>query len=289
MSKLKLHFKSTMYSLTNNIVGSNHISQYFNKLSTNYNEQYFNNVTISSTPMLDEIIYKLKSTPKDTLNILDLGCGTGFNSNYIYRKVKNGTYTLVDISTEMLSFAKKSCDFSCNFIESDMLDYLKTCSDSSMDVIICSYAISYHLPKNIIKECSRVLKNGGFLGVIDNLKRNLPELSKIYLKLIDNNTHLLNKSILKLNYPSNEYFFEKMFVDNRFNRINLKSDSNMINFDNKAILCDFLCNSGILTPLCFSIDLQHSEVKLSLINLLNIYNINSLTHKYIWGAFRNDK
>ncbi|MEG1016089.1 MAG: methyltransferase domain-containing protein [Bacilli bacterium] len=289
MSKLQLHFKTIIYSLTNTVVDSSHISQYFNELSNNYNKQYFNNITSSSTPMLDEIIYKLQSTPKDNLNILDIGCGTGFNSNYLYSKLKTGTYTLVDISEGMLLYAKKLCNFNCSFIENDMLDYLKSCSTDSMDIIVCSYAISYHLPKEIIKECSRVLKNGGFLGVIDNLKRTLPEINKLCSKLIVNNSHLLNKPIIKLNYSSNEYFFEKMFVDNRFNRINLKSDHTVINFDNKASLCYFLCSSGILTPLDFSINLEDYEAKLMVSNLLDTYNINSLTHKYIWGTFRNDK
>lgn len=289
MSKFKLYLKTIMYSLNRNIVDSNDISKFFNKLSTNYDSKYFNNITSSSTPMLDEIIHKLRVNPKDTLNVLDIGCGTGFNSNYIYSKLKSGNYTLVDISKGMLSSAKSNCNFNCTFIESDMLNYLKTCSDDSMDLIISSYSISYHLPKDIIKECSRVLKNGGFLGVIDTLKSTLPELKKFHSKFLIKNQHLLTKSILKLNYPRNEYFFEKMFVDNRFNRLNLKSTSTIVNFDNKACLYDFLCYSGIFTPLAFSINLDDSEAKLNLINLLDTYNVNSLTHKYIWGSFRNDK
>lgn len=289
MSKLKLYFKTIMYSLNNNVVNSNDISNSFNNLSNKYNSDYFNNITTTSTSMLDEIIYKLKVSPKDNLNILDLGCGTGFSSNYIYNKLKSGNYTLVDISKGMISSAKINCNFNCTFIESDMLAYLKTCSDNSMDVIISSYSISYNSPKEIIKECSRVLKNGGFLGVIDTLKKTLPELKKFHLKFLIKNQHLLTKSILKLNYPRNEYFFEKMFVDNRFNRLNLKSNSTTVNFHNTACLCDFLYSSSIFTPLAFSINLDDSGAKFNLINLLNTYNINSLTHNYIWGSFRNDK
>lgn len=289
MKNLKFYFKFIIYYLTNNIISSKDIGKSFDRISNNYDSIYLKQIINSSTPMLDEIINKLQSNTKEDLNILDLGCATGFNSNYIYSKLKTGTYILVDISKGMLNNAKSNCDFNCVFVESDMLAYLNKCSDNSMDVIICSYAISYNCPKKIIKECCRVLKNGGFFGVIDNLKGTLPELKKLYPKLLVNHQDLVNKLIVKLPYSRNEYFFEKMFVDNRFNRINLKSDSHMLNFNNKTILCDFLCTSGVLSPLDSAIDLEHPRVKSTLSNLLDYYNINNLTHKYIWGSFRNDK
>lgn len=289
MKNLKLYFKFIKYYLTNNIINSKDISKSFNRISSNYDSVYLKQITSSSTPMLDEIINKLQAKTKEDLNILELACGTGFNSNYIYSKLKTGTYTLVDISKNMLTSAKSNCDFNCIFVESDMLAYLNNCSDNSMDVIICAYAISYHSPKEIIKECCRVLKNGGFFGVIDNLKGTLPELKKLYPKLLIEHYDLVNKLIIKLPHSRNEYFFEKMFVDNRFNRINLKSSSHTLNFNNKTNLCHFLSTSGILSPLDCAINLEHSEVKSTLTNLLDYYNINRLTHKYIWGFFRNDK
>lgn len=288
MKILNLHLKKIKYYFTNNTVTLNDISKAFTKVSNN-SSIYLEEITSSSIPMLDEIINKLKSNSKTDLNILDLGSGTGFNSNYLYNKLKVGNYTLIDISPGMIAKAKNSCDFNCSFIESDMLSYLISCDDNSIDVIISSYAISYHSPKVIIKECARVLKNGGFFGIIDSLKGNFPELKNINSKLLINHSNLLGKSIGNLNHFKYEYYFEKAFVDNRFNRLNLKSNSLQLNFDDNTILRDFISNSGILSPLDSAMDLEDPEVKLTLASLIDDYNITALTHKYIWGSFRNDK
>ena len=289
MKKIKFYCRIIKLYLTNNIITLKDISKSFDKVSSHNESIHLKEITSSSIPMLNEIINKLQSSPKNNLKVLDLACGTGFNSNYLYTKLETGTFTLVDISKNTLDNAKYNCSFNCNFVQSDMLSYLKTCSDSSMDIIICAYAISYDSPKAIVKECCRVLKNGGFFGVIDNLRGSYPELKNICSKLLIEHSSLINNLSVKLNSPRNEYFFEKMFVDNRFNRINLKSNTHILNFNTKANLCDFLSTSGVLSPLDSSINLEDSTVKSGLLNLLQYNNINSLTHKYIWGSFRNDK
>lgn len=243
----------------------------------------------SSIPMLDEIINKLKTNSNEDLNILDLACGSGFNSNYIYTYLKTGNYTLVDLCPEILNSSKENLTFNFTFIESDILSYLNGCSNDSMDIIICTYGISSYPPKKIIKEFCRVLKNGGFLGVIDNLKGTFPEIKKIYSKLILKHYNLIENFIFKSNYSRNEYFFEKMFVYNRFNRLNLRSDSNILNFNNIDSLFNFLSSNDKLSPLNSLLNIEHSEVKSTVINFLETYNINTITAKYIWGAFRNDK
>lgn len=289
MNTLKFYFKIIKYYLTNNIVSLKDISKSFNKVSANNNSLYLNKITPSSIPMLEEIISKLKQDLISDLNILDIGCGCGFNSKYLHNQLKVGSYTLVDISNGMLNKAKNICSFNCTFIEDDMLSYLNTCDANSMDVIICTYSISYHSPKKLIKQCSRVLKNGGFFGVIESLRGTLPELKNIPTKILITNNQLMNKSTKKLPYPRNEYLFEKMFVDCRFNRINLKSESHTLYFNNNDNLCNFITSSGILSPLDSVINLDDSDIKYTLTNLLDSNSINSLTHKYIWASFRNDK
>lgn len=288
MNKLKLSLKNYKYYLTNNIITLQDVSKSFNKVS-NYSSTYLNEITYSSIPMLDEIINKLKHNSSRSLNVLDLGSGMGFNCIYLNNNLKYGNYTLVDISPGMIAKSKKNCDFNCTFIENDILSYLNNCNDNSMDVIISSYSISYNSPKEIIKECCRVLKNGGYFGVIDTLKGSLPELQNIDSKIITNHYNLLNKSYKKLNHFRYEYYFEKIFVDNRFNRIKLLSDSIALNFINTSNVHDFISFSGILSPLDCVINLQDSKVKSTLTNLINTNNITLLTHKYIWGTFRNDK
>ena len=250
----------------------------------NLQEMYYLNI-----PMLDEIINKLQTSPKNNLNILDLSCGSGFNSTYIYSKLQTGTYTLVDISQKNISSYQEDFIFDYTIIESDFLSYLKSCPDNSMDVITFSYGISYYYPKKIIKECSRVLKNGGLLGVIECSKKTFPEIKKILPILIINHYNLINNFIFKSHYFRNEFFFEKFFVDNRFNRLNLSSNSHTINFKDNASIYSFISCKDIFTPLDSKVNISHPDAKFTIMDFLYNNNINVLTHKYIWGTFRNDK
>ncbi|MGL5087688.1 MAG: methyltransferase domain-containing protein [Clostridium sp.] len=289
MTKFKFFIKTLKLYITNNFIASKDISKSFNNQISDSQVKYYNMQSSTSIPMLDEIITKLQCNELSNINVLEIGCGLGFSSTYLYNKLSYGSYTLVDISQNMLVKAKNICNFHCNFVESDMLSYLNNCPDNSFDVIICSYAISYSSPKDIIKECSRVLKNNGYLGVIDNLKGNFPEIINFKRKFLVSNYDSINRLPFKLNLPLNEYFFEKMFVDYRFNRLNLKSNSNTLNFSNKASLHGFLLTPSILPTIHYSLNLEDSDAKSSFIDLIETSNINILTHKYIWGAFRNDK
>lgn len=293
MSKFKYYFRILKLYILNRHITLSDISKSYDTISSENQMLDSSLIHSSCIPMLDEIITKVQSN-KDmesnkTINILDLGCGYGFNSNYLYSKLSYGNFTLVDISKNTIIKAKDFCDFNCNFVESDMLSFLNNCPHNSFDIIVCSYAIGYDSPKEIIKECSRVLKYRGYLGVIDNLKCSFPQIKKVVSKAKYNNSRLITKVPLKLNLYHNDYFFEKAFVDNKFNRLNLKTVTSTINFANTASLYDFVSTSGIIPPLSLSLNTDHCDVKTSFLALLNHNNIKSLTHNYIWGAFRNDK
>jgi len=81
--------------------------------------------------------------------------------------------------------------------------------------------------------------------------RNLKEITYSSIPMLD---EIINKS--KTNPKRNEYFFEKMFLDNRFNRLNLKSNSNIINFVNRDSIFDFLSSKDKLSPLNSLINIE---------------------------------
>ena len=100
-------------------------------------------------------------------NCLDLFCGTG----YVTDKLANLTkikVTGVDASPDMIEVAKKNHGDKCHFINDDALEFLKKQPPNCYDIVTCAWAICYSKPYQVIKEISRVLKPGGYVGIIDN-------------------------------------------------------------------------------------------------------------------------
>ncbi|MCY3410754.1 MAG: class I SAM-dependent methyltransferase [Candidatus Heimdallarchaeota archaeon] len=110
-------------------------------------------------PVFKEWLSKVNS-------VIELGCASGFP--IAERIIESGiSYTGIDLSPEQISMAKSAYpQWAENFIEAEMLSFLSTCEDNSVDGIVSMFSIR-HLPRNLhaslFSECSRVLKPDGFL------------------------------------------------------------------------------------------------------------------------------
>lgn len=93
--------------------------------------------------------------------ILDLGCGSGYITNYLIEKGLNATG--IDFSSEMIKIAKKKYP-KLNFLLDDFLNIEKHFDENSIDGLIAIYSL-YFIPKEqfeeMLKSLSKVLKNGG--------------------------------------------------------------------------------------------------------------------------------
>lgn len=93
--------------------------------------------------------------------ILDLGCGSGYITNYLVEKGLNATG--IDFSSEMIKIAKKEYP-KLNFLLDDFLNIEKHFDENSIDGLIAIYSL-YFIPKEqfeeMLKSLSKVLKNGG--------------------------------------------------------------------------------------------------------------------------------
>lgn len=106
---------------------------------------------------------------------LDLTCGTGFATNLLAQKVKTKV-TGVDRSAGMLHQARLNYGDRCEFIQSDVLEYLKKCEPSSIDVITCCWGMGYSKPLALLRQIKRVLKPGGCIAIIDNSLFSIKEI-----------------------------------------------------------------------------------------------------------------
>jgi ubiquinone/menaquinone biosynthesis C-methylase UbiE len=276
--------------LTKKFTDLSDIAKSYTRVSKNYDEIFLKEMHKYNEEMLKELTlkYATKNLHED-IHILDLACGTGFNSRFLNNIFKEGKFTLVDISRGMLNEARNNCNFNASFLEKDMLTFLKSSKDNSFDIVVCAWAIKYQDPMKIIKEASRVLKKDGYFAVIVNLKSTLPEVRKIYPSLILKSYRNVDKIMKELPNPISENSFTNWFLERGFSKEKVKSGEHIFNFNTSEELTTFVTSTGALAGFDSMVNMEINKVKDNMIDLFDSNGIKTITHKYVWGVFKNDK
>lgn len=119
------------------------------------------------------LVERLNLKPGDV--VLVLCCGTGLDFPFLTQKITNqGTMVGVDISSEMLSQAKKKLESEeANLVRSDAAHL--PFRDKIFDAIFASFCLKI-IPahEKAIEEAARVLKPAGRIGVLANQKPSGP-------------------------------------------------------------------------------------------------------------------
>lgn len=137
---------------------------------------------------------------KENVNVLDIGCGTGWALGQIAKKIDyKGFFYGIDLSTKMIEKARENFQTKENFhfikanAESIPLD------DNLFDIIICNNSFHHYLnPDKALKEMYRLLKISGRVYILD------PTADYWIIKIFDKIIHLLEYGHVKL-YSSNEF------------------------------------------------------------------------------------
>lgn len=159
--KLYLNKKNNQDNLTN-------LS--YNKIADIYDRIWTNHMQVFSKDMIERLTLPING------NGLDLSCGTGYVTGLLANKIK-GDVTGVDISKGMLEIANKKYGKRCNFICTDVIDYLKKQESESVDVVTSAWGLGFTKPFSVIKEISRILKPNGQVRIIDNTLFTVYEVS----------------------------------------------------------------------------------------------------------------
>ncbi len=219
--------------------------------------------------------------------VLDLACGTGYNTRFLQRKGIEAEFTLVDLSEGMLKQAKdKAIDKrELTFVHQDMISYLQSCPDEYFDTIICTWAIKYQPPLQVIKECARVLKKGGRMAVLVNTADTLPEMRELYPRLLIRNVFKIRQIMMDLPNPKSRKMFQHWFLSCGFDVVIVKRARHRFHFTNATKLVEFLTSTGALAGYDRMIDLRSDSMKQQMITYFNRKHINSTEHRFIYGIF----
>jgi len=133
----------------------------YDRLAPGYDQSWTSHMRSRSLEMLDRL------APPENAMCIDLACGTGYVSGELAHRTK-GRVIGVDSSCGMLEVAREKRDGGCIYVHADVVDYLRSLPRNSVDVITCAWGLGYSRPWLIVREASRVLRNGGRIGIIDN-------------------------------------------------------------------------------------------------------------------------
>lgn len=141
----------------------------YDGIADGYDEAWTGHMRDLSAMMLDRL-----SPPAGTVCI-DLTCGTGFVTSEL--AARTGTRPIgVDASAGMIKVARAKHGAACDFVQDDVLHFLRRLADQSVDVITCGWGLGYSRPAAVVGQIARVLRKGGRVGVIDNTLFSLAEV-----------------------------------------------------------------------------------------------------------------
>ncbi len=107
-------------------------------------------------------------------HVLEVGCGNGAQSMYIYEQYKPASFTGIDINAQNIELAKSlngTHQYLSYFV--DDAQEIKNVPDNSMDVLLCIES-AFHYPDKpkFLKEVRRVLKPTGTFLIADILSQS---------------------------------------------------------------------------------------------------------------------
>jgi len=239
----------------------------------------------------DEVLSLLLKEPVGQ-QVLDLACGTGYNTQFLIKQGVKAEITLVDLSAGMLSQAKGktvNTKEQLTFVHQDMLSYLQSCPAGRYDTVICMWAIKYQPPAQVIKECSRILKDGGRMAVIVNTADTLPEIRALYPKLLVRNVMSIRRIMVDLPNPKNSQVFEGWFKECGFDVKLVQKSSQHFRFANATELVEFVTSTGALAGYDRMIDLRSDKIKQQMVHYFDKNQIHSTEHRFVYGIFEKRK
>ena len=163
------------------------IAQNFNKAVQSYDKSdEFQSCTAK---------HLLTLLPKNSSLILDLGCGTGKWTQFLYEHYKHASIFGIDLADKMLLSAKKKHNSKINWLNAD-IEHLPF-NHNIASLIYSNMAIQWcESFKNVIDQTFKVLIRGGYFIFSTLIKDSLKELNYAW-NMLDTNEHVNKYNSLK--------------------------------------------------------------------------------------------
>jgi ubiquinone/menaquinone biosynthesis C-methylase UbiE len=239
------------------------------------------------------VLKKIKIKPNN--HVLELACGTGHITVEIAKQLKGqGRIGIVDQSEGMLQIAKSKIEayknISIDVHLGDMMEYLQSLPNDSVDIVVCGWAICYVNPVELLKEIWRVLKKEGKVGIIETREDSEKLMMDAFEKLIIEDPTIIKKYI-KLKLPSNSITLKKWFARAGFKSGSCWEGANILPYSNGDDAIEWIRRSGASAGFLDVIDLKREEeimtrIKVIINQRMKEDNNIRLSHTYVAGIAR---
>ena len=131
---------------------------------------------------------RLSSITIKPMNILDIGCGTGYLSNMLFKLYPHANITCLDISLNMLEESHKK-NSSLNYVLSDAENM--PFKNNKFDLIVSSFTLHWCFEiEKIFFDIHRFLKDKGLFLFTTVGPSTLDELNTAYYEAVDSERHI---------------------------------------------------------------------------------------------------
>jgi trans-aconitate methyltransferase len=194
-------------------------------------------------PVTDRLLARVP-LPKSGV-VFDLGCGTGYTTEWLARQAPALRIQAQDLSRGMLNVAaehvrSERVTFACN----DMLDFLKGQADGTAALVLSAWAIGYSKPWNILKETFRTLEPGGHFALVVNLLDTLRPIYFAFRKTMQRFPEKL-RALSWPRFPASRQAFERQAAARGFELVWSEDGRMEVGATSTASL-SWLLNTGIL-------------------------------------------
>lgn len=216
-------------------------------------------------------------------DILDLGCGTGLSALYLEKKYPDNPVIGVDISPAMLEIARKKCS-RAEFVEADILDFLRKRPADSAALIFSGWAIGYSSPPRVIYEAARILRPGGAFAFVVNYYDTLAPVFYAFRKCMNEFPEQVNMA-LNPNFPHHAKEMLKRLKKNGFTAA-LHADGNIpIHAPDGEITLEWLLKTGVLAGFDQVMPLRDNKELAAYFNKVLRETAEPVEHHYFMGIF----
>lgn len=145
----------------NNLYMPENMASFFDKRAPGYNKRMLSDGGINDYIKLGSFI----PTTQEPVSILDIGCGTGIELNYIWEKAPNAHITCIDLSREMLNLLLEHHRGKAEQITAIQASYLSwEYPENTFDMVVSSMTMHHFWQDEkveIYKKIHSTLKDGG--------------------------------------------------------------------------------------------------------------------------------
>lgn len=254
----KLLYRSFLLKIRR--IDSCHTNDY-NTAAATYDDYYSRYLSQSS----QELFNRLPLSPG--MHVLDLACGTGFFSHRIAHSLgPSGQITAVDLSPGMLARNREGALSKglagIRIVEADALAFLETLGDRSVDGVVCGWGICYMKHATLRREIERVVRPGGFVGIIENRACTLKDVSDLFGKALLRHPDAMVKN-MAINLPRDHRYLLRTFCKSVFRPVHAWDGDVSVPCENGQEIAEYMLKSGASAGFLDALDRTRVEQVMS--------------------------